>query len=76
MEHIMKAQAEVLYVVDPVDDQARALPGDVRSRDCRKAGRLQRLYEQFCKCLKLGVHEEVANRTKVSKRMRYLTSVW
>merc|ERR1712110_780436 len=31
-------------------------------------------YEQFGKCLKLGVHEDSTNRTKVAELMRYQTS--
>ena len=33
-----------------------------------------KLYEQFGKCLKLGVHEDSANRTKVSELLRWHTS--
>ena len=31
-------------------------------------------YEQFGKCLKLGVHEDPTNRTQVAELMRYQTS--
>merc|ERR1712184_232616 len=34
----------------------------------------KKLYEQFGKCLKLGVHEDSTNRTKVAELMRYQTS--
>merc|ERR1711907_793519 len=33
-----------------------------------------KFYEQFGKCLKLGVHEDSTNRTKVAELMRYQTS--
>ena len=31
-------------------------------------------YEQFGKCLKLGLHEDLTNRIKVAEQMRYQTS--
>merc|ERR1711998_404078 len=34
----------------------------------------KKFYEQFGKCLKLGVHEDSTNRTKVAELMRYQTS--
>merc|ERR1711920_568064 len=34
----------------------------------------KKFYEQFGKCLKLGVHEDSTNRTKVAELMRYHTS--
>merc|ERR1712017_48771 len=34
----------------------------------------KKFYEQFSKCLKLGVHEDSTNRTKVAELMRYQTS--
>merc|ERR1712186_324397 len=33
----------------------------------------KKFYEQFGKCLKLGVHEDSTNRTKVAELMRYHT---
>merc|ERR1712106_177613 len=34
----------------------------------------KKFYEQFGKCMKLGVHEDSTNRTKVAELMRYQTS--
>ncbi|CAE7651912.1 HSP90, partial [Symbiodinium microadriaticum] len=34
----------------------------------------KKFYEQFGKCLKLGVHEDSTNRTKVAELLRYHTS--
>merc|ERR1712032_1605548 len=34
----------------------------------------KKFYEQFGKCLKLGVHEDSTNRTKVAELLRYQTS--
>merc|ERR1712206_11534 len=34
----------------------------------------KKFYEQFGKCLKLGVHEDSTNRTKVAELMRYQSS--
>merc|ERR1711979_81628 len=34
----------------------------------------KKFYEQFAKCLKLGVHEDSTNRTKVAELMRFHTS--
>merc|ERR1712113_717959 len=34
----------------------------------------KKFYEQFGKCLKLGVHEDSTNRTKIAELMRYHTS--
>ncbi|CAE7608257.1 HSP90 [Symbiodinium pilosum] len=34
----------------------------------------RKFYEQFGKCLKLGVHEDSTNRTKVAELLRYHTS--
>merc|ERR1712194_638046 len=34
----------------------------------------KKFYEQFGECLKLGIHEDSANRTKVAKLMRYHSS--
>eukprot|EP00493_Phyllostaurus_siculus_P009132 UN09246 len=34
----------------------------------------KKFYEQFGKCLKLGVHEDSTNRTKVAELMRYHSS--
>merc|ERR1712109_269879 len=34
----------------------------------------KKFYEQFGKCMKLGVHEDSTNRTKVAELMRYHTS--
>merc|ERR1719436_1861490 len=34
----------------------------------------KKFYEQFGKCLKLGVHEDSTNRVKVAELMRYQTS--
>merc|ERR1712160_56066 len=34
----------------------------------------KKCYEQFGKCMKLGVHEDSTNRTKVAELMRYQTS--
>merc|ERR1712098_1021007 len=34
----------------------------------------KKCYEQFGKCLKLGVHEDSTNRTKIAELMRYQTS--
>jgi len=34
----------------------------------------KKFYEQFGKCLKLGVHEDSTNRTKVAELLRYSTS--
>ena len=33
-----------------------------------------KLYEQFGNCLKLGVHEDSTNRTKVAELLRFITS--
>merc|ERR1711924_324364 len=34
----------------------------------------KKFYEQFGKCLKLGIHEDSTNRTKIAELMRYQTS--
>merc|ERR1719487_1728365 len=34
----------------------------------------KKFYEQFGKCLKLGVHEDSTNRTKVAELLRFNTS--
>merc|ERR1712166_1129941 len=34
----------------------------------------KKFYEQFSKCLKLGIHEDSTNRTKVAELLRYHTS--
>merc|ERR1712114_136661 len=34
----------------------------------------KKFYEQFGKCLKLGVHEDSTNRTKIAELLRYQTS--
>merc|ERR1712072_966714 len=34
----------------------------------------KKFYEQFAKCLKLGIHEDSTNRTKVAELLRYHTS--
>ena len=34
----------------------------------------KKFYEQFGKCLKLGIHEDSTNRTKTAELMRYQTS--
>merc|ERR1712109_122064 len=34
----------------------------------------KKFYEQFCKCLKLGVHEDSTNRVKIAELLRYQTS--
>merc|ERR1712176_314131 len=34
----------------------------------------KKFYEQFGKCLKLGIHEDSTNRTKVAELLRYQTS--
>merc|ERR1739848_585 len=34
----------------------------------------KKFYEQFGKCLKLGVHEDSTNRTKVAELLRWHTS--
>merc|ERR1712096_16551 len=34
----------------------------------------KKFYEQFSKCMKLGIHEDSTNRTKVAELMRYHTS--
>merc|ERR1712147_143456 len=34
----------------------------------------KKFYEQFGKCLKLGIHEDSTNRTKIAELMRYHTS--
>merc|ERR1711908_185250 len=39
-----------------------------------KKGDYKKFYEQFGKCLKLGVHEDSTNRTKVAELLRFQTS--
>merc|ERR1712139_340373 len=34
----------------------------------------KKFYEQFGKCLKLGIHEDSTNRTKIAELLRYQTS--
>merc|ERR1712193_352747 len=34
----------------------------------------KKFYEQFSKCLKLGIHEDSTNRTKIAELLRYQTS--
>ena len=34
----------------------------------------KKFYEQFGKCIKLGVHEDSTNRVKVAELLRYQTS--
>jgi len=44
------------------------------SEIAEKADDYKKFYEQFGKCLKLGVHEDSTNRTKVAELLRYQTS--
>ena len=34
----------------------------------------KKFYEQFGKCLKLGIHEDSTNRTKIAELLRFSTS--
>merc|ERR1712115_62655 len=44
------------------------------SEIAEKKDDFKKFYEQFGKCLKLGVHEDSTNRTKVAELLRYQTS--
>merc|ERR1712169_163185 len=56
-------------VVDSED-----LPLNISRETLQKNNDYKKFYEQFGKCLKLGVHEDSTNRTKVAELLRFHTS--
>merc|ERR1711957_1146879 len=55
------------------EELGEEVPRDVRGNPEKKDD-YKKFYEQFGKCLKLGIHEDSTNRTKVAELMRYHSS--